>query len=162
MKISEILDVRAILPDIESDKSKEEILKILVNLVCQVYKGINGKDEIVKTLIEREKLKSTGIEDGLAIPHGKFPKLQNMIAAFGRSEKGVDFNSMDGKPTHFLVLILAPERASSIHLKSLARISRMFKDKEFRNKLLVTSDPEQIYKIFLDQELKNNNLSRII
>jgi PTS system nitrogen regulatory IIA component len=151
MIISDILDTKAILPELE-DLSKEEVIEVLIELVCRVYKKVNGKEELVRVLLEREKLKSTGIEDGLAIPHGKHGRVKQMIGAFARSSKGIDFNALDGKPTHFFFLLLGPDAATSNHLKTLAHISRMFKDREFKDRLLATDDPIELYSLIIDQE----------
>jgi PTS system nitrogen regulatory IIA component len=101
----------------------------------------------VDVLLEREKLGSTGIGDGIAIPHGKSKALDGLIMACGRSPEGVDFESMDGKPTHLFFVLLAPESSAGIHLKALAKISRMLKDTAFRQEFLAASNATEMFDL---------------
>jgi len=103
-----------------------------------------GSGEIVSILLEREKLGSTGIGDGIAIPHGKAASLRELLVAFGRSREGVDFNAMDGRPVHLFFLLMAPENSAGLHLKALAKISRMLKDGAFRKRLMEAGSPAEL------------------
>jgi PTS system nitrogen regulatory IIA component len=103
-------------------------------------------------LIERERLGSTGIGDGIAIPHGKSPDLDHLLISFGRSRQGVDFDSLDGKPAHLFFLVLAPENSAGVHLKALARISRLLKSHNIRSELMNAADAAEIFEIFSKQD----------
>jgi len=97
--------------------------------------------QLSDTLLEREKLGSTGIGEGVAIPHGKLPGLPGLLAAFGRKRAGVDFAAIDGKPTHLFFVLFAPDNSAGLHLKALARISRLFKQPQFRQAILNAEGP---------------------
>jgi PTS system nitrogen regulatory IIA component len=107
---------------------------------------------MVKTLLDREKLGSTGIGDGIAIPHGKLADLDELIVSFGRSRQGVEFDSMDGKPANLFFLLLAPENTTGLHLKALAKISKMLKDSAFRKKLIEAKSKDELYVIIADKD----------
>ncbi len=151
MKLLDIIDQDLINADIAS-KSKMEVLKELAEVIS-TKEEIN-LNELVSVLEEREKLGSTGIGDGIAIPHGKIKGLNKLVASFGRSKKGVDFESIDGKPTHIFFLLIAPENTAGIHLKALARISRLLKDKKFREDLLSAKTSEDIFEIIKEEDDK--------
>jgi len=151
MKILDIINEDLIKPDL-SATSKEEALTELASLIA-AKEGLD-EDKIVGVLREREKLGSTGIGDGIAIPHGKLKGLKKLVASFGRSKKGIDFQSIDGKPTHLFFLLMAPENTAGVHLKALARISRLLKDKKFRESLLVANNSEGIFQALKDQDEK--------
>jgi PTS system nitrogen regulatory IIA component len=132
-------------------KTKIEALTELVNTIIQ--SGIKLKSSsIIEILQQRENLGSTGIGDGIAIPHGKIPELDDLIVAFGRSEKGIAYDSLDGKPAHLFFLLLAPENSTGQHLKVLAKISKMLKIANFRKMLMKAKSQKEIYKIIIDQE----------
>jgi len=97
--------------------------------------------------MERERLGSTGIGGGIGIPHGKLKNLESLVLGFGLSRKGVDFESIDGRPTHLFFLILTPENSTGLHLKLLARISRILKNDSFKKKLLKATDSNEVYSI---------------
>lgn len=103
--------------------------------------------KLLDTLLEREKLGSTGIGEGVAIPHGKVPNLPGLMASFGRSVPGVDYRAIDGKPTHLFFALFAPENSAGAHLKALARISRIFKTPAFREAILKAPSAEEIYRL---------------
>jgi len=151
MKILDIINEDLIKPDL-SATSKEEALTELASLIA-AKEGLD-EDKIVGVLREREKLGSTGIGDGIAIPHGKLKGLKKLVASFGRSKKGIDFQSIDGKPTHLFFLLMAPENTAGVHLKALARISRLLKDKKFRESLLVAGTTDEIFQALKDQDEK--------
>ena len=152
MKILDILDKRSILPEISS-QTKEGVLRELVRALAQAEKQIH-EDRMIEILLERESLGSTGIGDGVAIPHGKSKEVKKILAAFGRSLPGMDFQSLDGKPTHLFFLLIAPENSAGMHLKALAQISRLMKDQTFRKRLMGAHSEEEIQTIFSEGEEK--------
>jgi PTS system nitrogen regulatory IIA component len=106
-------------------------------------------------LSERERLGSTAIGDGIAIPHGKIRGVRQIIGTFGRAIKGVDFDSLDGHPTHLFFLLVAPEDSASLHLKALARVSRLFRDNAFREHLLAARDSAEIYGLIVEEDSRH-------
>ena len=141
-----------IIPQLAS-KSKEEVLRELVQVLAQQEKQLN-QDRIVEILLEREGLQSTGIGDGLAIPHGKSKEVKKILASFGRSPGGMDFKSLDEKPTHLFFLLIAPENSAGMHLKALVQISRLMKDQAFRKSLMEAKSADEIYSIFSEGDEK--------
>lgn len=152
MKISDLLEPAAIAPDLKST-GKLEILTELAATLVKVERGL-GHDEILRVLLERERLGSTGIGDGVAIPHGKLKQLDRLLIAFGRHRQGVDFDSMDGKPAHLFFLLVAPEESVGIHLKALARISKLLKSPGVRQRLVAAGGAEDILAIITEEEEK--------
>jgi len=152
MKILDILDKRLILPQLTS-KTKEGVLRELVHVLSQVEKQVN-EDRTVEILLERESLGSTGIGEGVAIPHGKSKEVKKILASFGRSLPGLDFQSLDGKPAHLFFLLIAPENSAGMHLKALAQISRLMKDQAFRKRLMEAKSADEIYSIFSEGDEK--------
>ncbi len=150
MKILDFLDERAISTDLKSE-DKEGIINELVGLLTEANR-VKNKNEMVKILLERESLGSTGIGQGIAIPHGKSPKVKKMVAALGISKKGVNFDALDGEPVYILFLLLAPANSAGPHLKALARISRLLKDKYFRDSLRNASDKETVLKTIKQED----------
>ncbi len=108
--------------------------------------------QMVSVLMAREELGSTGIGDGIAIPHGKIPELDELIVSCGRSKKGIDFNARDGKPVHFFFLLLAPENSAGQHLKVLAMISRLSRNKVFRKKLMEAGSTTELYELIVEKD----------
>jgi nitrogen PTS system EIIA component len=152
MKILEILDKRFIIPNLAA-RGKEGVLRELVRVIAQVEKQVD-EERMLEILLERETLGSTGIGEGVAIPHGKSKTVKKLLASFGRSVPGLDFQAMDGKPTHLFFLLVAPEDSAGIHLKALARISRLMKDASFRKRLLEAETGDEIYSIFAEGDEK--------
>jgi len=150
MKITDILTKDRIISDLSSTNKKD----VISELVEVLPREKTDTDRLVHVLLEREKLGSTGIGDGVAIPHGKVKDIGPLMASFGRSRQGVDFESLDGKPTHLFFLLVTPEDSAGIHLKALARVSRLFKDGQFRHALLVAKDQEEIFGIIYEEDEK--------
>ena len=148
MNIKDMLKKEFIIENLKS-RTKEEVLVELSDVFSH---GDIDRDALFEVLLEREKLGSTGIGDGIAIPHGKLAGLEKLIISFGKSVKGVDFDSLDGKPVHIFFLLLAPENSAGQHLKALARISRMLKDVSFRESLLKAETPEDIYNLIVEKD----------
>jgi len=110
------------------------------------------KEKPVQVLLERERLGSTGMGDGIAIPHGKLKEIQGIICSFGRSREGIDFQSIDEKSSHLFFLLLAPEDSASEHLQALARLSRILKDAQSRKRLMEAASKEEIYRLIAEED----------
>jgi PTS system nitrogen regulatory IIA component len=149
MQILEVLDKEAILVELKSE-DKKGVLDELVTPAARIA-GVNH-EEVMRVLLERERLGSTGIGGGVGIPHGKLKNLKSLVLGFGLSRKGVDFESMDGKPTHIFFLLVTPENSTGLHLKMLARISRILKNDLFKEKLLGATDSDEILSIIKDED----------
>jgi nitrogen PTS system EIIA component len=150
MKIADLLDHHRILPVLQATTKKS----VLDELADALVKGFNNLDRnrVVEVLLERESLGSAGIGDNIAIPHGKLPNLDKLVLCFGRSLPGINFDSMDGKPTHLFFLLMAPEDSIGLHLKALAKISRMLKDSSFRRKLMEAADANAIMQLLTAED----------
>ena len=149
MKICDVLDRKSILPDLKA-RNKKGILEELVIPVAEIA-GVSQKD-LAKVLMERERLGSTGIGGGIGIPHGKMKNLESLVLGFGLSRKGVDFESLDGQPTHIFFLLITPENSTGLHLKLLARISRILKNDPFKSRLLEAVDSDEILGIIKEED----------
>ena len=152
MRIAEFLREDLVFPDLAST-DKPGVLGELCAGLARASPALDPV-RLTETLLEREKLGSTGIGEGVAIPHGKLPGIPGLIAAFARSRKGVDFASIDGKPTYLFFVLFAPENSAGIHLKALARISRLFKQPQFRQSILAADGAAGIFKIISDEDAK--------
>ncbi len=152
MKIMDFLNPDAVSASIKSTTKKDAIGE-LVDILVKAGE-VKGKDELVRILMSRETLGSTGIGQGVGIPHGKSPNVKKLTAAFGLSKEGIDFESLDGELTHIFFLLVAPEESAGPHLKALARISRLLKDKYFRDTLLNAKDEKDIIKIIKSEDSK--------
>ncbi len=150
MRISEIVSPEAVVPDLRAE-TKEGVLRELSEAIAGVMPSLSA-DAVAAILMDRESLGSTGIGNGAAIPHGKAPGIDRMVAAFGRSRGGVQFHSLDGKPAHLFFAIVAPEQSAGMHLKALARISRLLKDDRFRRSLLEAGDAEDLRRVFREHD----------
>lgn len=154
MKVMEFLSKKAILTDIKSTK-KEDVLKELVDVLINAGDiEKRHRNKLIEALMARESLGSTAIGQGIAIPHAKLDCVKNLIAAFGLSKKGVDFDSLDGEPAYIFFLLVAPQDSAGPHLKALARISRLLKDKFFRDSLRACSDDKSIIKVIAQEDDK--------
>ena len=150
MRILDILPRESIIVDIQG-ATKREVLEELSDAVVK-HKPHIDRGRLMEVLLERERLGSTGIGDGIAIPHGKLKELDQLALSFGRSPQGVDFESMDGRPTHIFFLLITPENATGLHLKLLARISRILKNEPFKQKLMNANRKEDIYQIIKQED----------
>jgi len=144
MKILEVLHKETILTDLKST-DKKGVLEELVVPVAKMT-GID-REKLVRIIMEREKLGSTGIDGGIGIPHGKLKELNAPVIGFGLSKKGVNFESMDGRPTHIFFLLCTPENSTGLHLKLLARISRLLKNDGLKKKLKTIATKEEVISI---------------
>ena len=149
MKILEILKQEAIIADLKAT-NKKGVLEELVVPVAAIA-GID-QEKLVKVLMERERLGSTGIGNGIGIPHGKLKDLEEMVIGFGLSRKGVEFESIDGDLTRIFFVLMTPENSTGLHLKLLARISRILKNEPFRDRLMNAADSKEIYNIIKEED----------
>jgi PTS system nitrogen regulatory IIA component len=152
MKISDILVREASILELKSTV-KDDLLAEMANALAAAEPALDA-EMLLRVLREREALQSTGIGEGVAIPHGKVQGLDRLVAAFARSTAGVDFDSIDGQPTQLLFLLIVPEQSGGQHLKALARISRFFRDASFREKLIGASELEDIFRAIEEEDAK--------
>lgn len=153
MKIAEFLSPQAVNGSLTA-QSKAEVLKEICDTLVKAQPHLDA-GKLVEVLLERERLGSTGIGDGVAIPHGKLNGLPHLLASFGVSRQGLDFDAIDGKPTHLFFALVAPENSAGLHLKALARISRLFKNPRFRDAILLAGDGQQIYDLIVQEDAKS-------
>ena len=153
MNIMDFLDEGAVTTDVKAQQNKEEVIQELVGLLVK-GRSIRERDanKLVQVLLKRESLGSTGIGQGVAIPHGKSDCVTKLVAAFGVSRAGVNFDALDGEAVALFFLLVAPEDSAGPHLKALARISRLLKDKHFRDTLLAAKDEKALVKIIRDED----------
>src|SRR3989338_1273388 len=152
MKIVDFLNEKAISADLKAT-TKEGIIRELVDLLAKA-EGIKNREELVKILLNRETLGSTGIGQGVGIPHGKTNSVKKLVAAFGICHQGVNFDALDGEPVYIFFLLVAPEDSAGPHLKALARISRLLKDKFFRESLKSLTEEKAILKLIREEDAK--------
>jgi len=150
MRIVDYLTETDILPDLQAT-SREEVLGEMVEHLLEAGK-IKDADGLVQILLEREMLGSTGIGHGVAIPHGRLGGLKEILLVFGRSEKGVEFEAHDGNPVNLFFLLIAPEDSAGLHLKALARISRILKNPECRASLLNSRDRKTLFGVIREED----------
>lgn len=152
MKICDFLNEKAIAVDLKAT-DKEGIIRELIDLLGKA-EGLRNKEEIVQVLLSREGLGSTGIGLGVGIPHGKSNHSKRLVASFGISKKGIDFDALDGEPVYIFFCLVAPDDSAGPHLKALARISRLLKDKYFRDFLRSLDDVKKICKAINEEDAK--------
>lgn len=152
MKIVEFLSEKAVTANLKAT-NKEGVIRELVDILAKA-EGIRNKEELVRVLLSRESLGSTGIGQGVGIPHGKTNTVKKLTAAFGLCPQGVNFEALDGEPVHLFFLLVAPEDSAGPHLKGLARISRLLKDKYFRESLKQLTDEKAILKLIKEEDAK--------
>jgi PTS system nitrogen regulatory IIA component len=150
MRISEVLPESCVVSDLGGQTKDEVILEMVGILKAAGF--VENAETVVKVIREREKLGSTGIGDGVAIPHGKMRGIDNILCAFGRSLRGIDFEAVDRKPAHIFFLLLAPEESASLHLKMLSRISKILRDPSFRKRLMALQDAHEVYANILEED----------
>lgn len=150
MKLSELIEQDYIIPDLKA-KDKKEVLEELAEPIA-IHEPSLDKSLLVKILLDRERLGSTGIGDGVAIPHGKYGGISHPMISFGRSRKGLDFESMDGQPAYLFFLLVAPENSASIHLKALAKIAKILKNSSFRKVLMEAPTRKEIYQTIIQSD----------
>ena len=152
MKIEEILKKESVIADLLGD-SKVKVIKEMTQCLKK-NNFIKNDQALFETLMEREKLGSTGIGENVAIPHGKSDEVTQIITVLARSKNGVEFESLDQKPVHFVCMVIAPAHSTGQHLKVLARISRIFKNQGLREDILNAGNSDSIYSILIHEDSK--------
>jgi PTS system nitrogen regulatory IIA component len=152
MKVVDFLAPDAIIPSL-SGTTKGEVLAELSAHMAKHQPGVDVQ-KLRRALEEREQLATTAIGDGIAIPHGKLDSVDRLVGTLGRSVLGLDCDSIDGKPTHLLFMLVAPVNSAGVHLKALARLSKLFKDASFRQKLLDAQDGDSMYRAIAEEDAK--------
>lgn len=150
MKIIDLLSLQGILPDLQANNKRGVLEELAATLVPGPEKL--SLQEVMGVLLDRERLGSTGIGDNIAIPHGKLPQLSQLLLAFGRSLKGVDFDSLDGKPSNLFFMLLAPVNSAGLHLQALAKISRMLMSQTFRDNLMKAAGAEEVLRLIAERD----------
>ncbi len=147
MDLSDLLVIDAILPRLKATNKKQALQEMAAKAAA-----LTGRDErdIFETLMQREKLGSTGVGHGVAIPHGKLPGLERLVGVFALLDRPIDFDSLDGEPVNVMFLLLAPESAGADHLKALARIARVLRDDETAAKLRAADDAAAMYALLIE------------
>jgi nitrogen PTS system EIIA component len=152
VKITDFLTPDRVIADL-TEKEKSAVLKEMAGQLAGSESGLDAT-QILKVLQDREKISTTAIGEGVAIPHGKLPNVQKVSALFARSLEGVDFASLDGEPTYLFFTLIAPQDAAADHLKALARISRLLKDPDLRRRLLAAATNQELYNIIAVEDQK--------
>ncbi|MGH7770570.1 MAG: PTS sugar transporter subunit IIA [Candidatus Binatia bacterium] len=152
MKITDFLAAARIIPDLKG-KDKRSVLKEMADCLASLDRALDA-GSLFDTLLEREKISSTAIGEGVAIPHGKVPGIRQVTGIFARSVHGVNFDSLDGGPTHLFFVLIAPEDSAADHLKALARISRLLKDSSFRDRLMEVKTQTEIFAVIEEEDRK--------
>ncbi|MDR0398906.1 MAG: PTS sugar transporter subunit IIA [Endomicrobium sp.] len=150
MKIMDFLSQDAIIVDLKATDKKSAIVELAE--VLKNTKKIKDSDDIINIVLERERLGSTGIGQGVALPHGKTDLLQEQIGVLGISRKGIEFNSLDGEPVHIIFLLVGPVEVAGQHLKALSRISRLFKDKFLRQAIKEAKTTQEVVKLIQQED----------
>jgi nitrogen PTS system EIIA component len=152
MKIMDYLDEEWVIADLQG-ADKASILKELSGVLVKPCKA-SSVEELLQVLLDREKLGSTGIGEGIAIPHGRLKKLKKFFISFGRSAKGVDFDSIDRKPSQLFFLVMAPENSAVDNLKLLSRIVTLLKEPSFKKRLLEAPSRKELFKAISEEDEK--------
>ncbi len=150
MKLSDILKPESIIANLHAH-DKKGALEELSGVITDQEPSLN-KGYLLQVLLERERLGSTGIGEGIALPHGKVNKLDRLLVSFGRSLEGLSFDSIDDQPAYLFFLLVAPENSPGAHLQALAKISRVLKDSNFRQRLLDAKSKDEIYRIIVEKD----------
>jgi PTS system nitrogen regulatory IIA component len=150
MKLSEILKPEDIIANLNAH-DKKGVLEELSGVITDQEPSLN-KGYLLQVLLERERLGSTGIGEGIALPHGKVNKLDRLLVSFGRSLEGLSFDSIDDQPAYLFFLLVAPENSAGTHLQALAKISRVLKDSSFRQRLMAAKSRDEIYRIIVEKD----------
>ncbi len=150
MQLIEIINEKGIIPRLKAT-DKRAVLEELVGAIADQEESVD-KGALLRVLVERERLGTTGIGDGVAIPHGKLSLIERPLISFGRSIEGLNFDSMDGQPTYLFFLLVAPDNNSGVHLQVLAKIAKMLKDRAFRKKLMEGSSATELYQTIVQAD----------
>ncbi|MDP8248535.1 MAG: PTS sugar transporter subunit IIA [Candidatus Tritonobacter lacicola] len=151
MFLHELIPVEAISTPLKG-KNKQEVIEEMVELLCKTGR-VTDKDSVLKSILEREKTMSTGVGEGVAIPHGKSDGVTELAGALGICPEGVDFDSIDKKPAYIIFAMEATKDNPGPHIRALSKISRLLKNEEFRNTIINAGSPEKIYEAIKTKEL---------
>ena len=149
MKILDFLSTERIIPNMQS-RDKKGVIDELAQAVANTTTAEDA--EIAKVLLEREQLGSTGIGDGIAIPHGRLSSIDSIIMGFGSSEQGIEYDAIDDKPVNIFFLLLTPENSTGGHLKVLAQISKLLKNKQFKTNLSNAKSTQEVLEIIKEAD----------
>jgi mannitol/fructose-specific phosphotransferase system IIA component (Ntr-type) len=152
MRLSELLNEQSVSLSLQA-RDKESSIKELVQILETAH-GVNTRGEILSKVLQRESMMSTGIGNGVAIPHGKTRLLDHLLAACGVSPAGIDFDTMDGEPASLFILLVSPESLRGPHVKALANVSRLLKEESVRNALRQSSSPADFMRVLREAEEK--------
>ena len=152
MKITDFINLQSVIPALQS-RDKNSAIEEMAGCLADCYNQLD-RQKVLDVLRDRERISTTAIGEGVAIPHGKLAGVDRVLGVFARSPEGVDFASLDGEPTHLFFALIAPENAAADHLKALARISRLLKDDEFRRRLNEAQTQQELYEIIAQEDDK--------
>jgi nitrogen PTS system EIIA component len=152
VKITDFLTVQTIIPALVGQQKNDVLQELAAKLVSQ-HSDLDV-NKVLEVFCEREKISTTAIGEGVAIPHGKLPGIDRVVGVFARSPAGVDFASLDGEPTYLFFALIAPKDAAADHLKALARISRLLKDAGFRARLMKGGNSQELFAIIAEEDEK--------
>jgi PTS system nitrogen regulatory IIA component len=152
VKITDFVSVQNVIPTLAS-REKNAVLREVADGLASAHPPLD-KNRVLQVLLDRERISTTAIGEGVAIPHGKLPDVDHVIGVFARSAEGIDFASLDGAPTHLFFVLIAPENAAADHLKALARISRLLKDEVFRRRLMEAKTRQEIFQTIAEEDQK--------
>lgn len=150
MRLADVLKEEHIITDLKA-RGKRQLLEEMVSCISSRVDGVDP-EKVLNAVLEREKLGSTGIGHGVAIPHGKIKGMTEIRVFFGRSGPGVDFDSLDRQPVYLFFMIVAPENSTAAHLKILAGISHLLKDQEFRHRLTTAETAGDVYRVIVEAD----------
>ena len=152
MRISEFLSVEGVVANL-SARSKPEVLNELATILNRVAPAIS-QTRFLTVLQDREKLVSTGMEKGVAIPHGRLAELPTLVAVFAVSREGVDFEALDGKKSHFFFALVAPEQSAGLHLKALSKINRLFRSEALKSSVLQADSAAALHALIATEDAR--------
>ena len=155
MKLSDFLSPNHVLTDIQATVKKDALREVAAFIANQKQDPALTPKHLFNSIMDREELGSTGIGDGVAIPHAKIHGLKGLCGCFARSSQGINFEAIDSRPVQLLFLLLVPEDSAGLHLKALARISRVLKEPGFREELIAAENAQGIYEAFIRQDETN-------
>ena len=155
MKIVDFVGPELIVPQLQAHEKSAVIRELADHLAAHVTGPQKiDREVLAKVLLERERLASTAIGEGVAIPHGKLDAVGRLVGTLGRARAGVEFESIDGKPTHLIFMLVAHANSTGVHLKALARLSRLFRDSAFRDRLMAAPDAPGMYQVIVEEDAK--------
>jgi fructose-specific phosphotransferase system IIA component len=155
MNLLDILSAKSVIVGLQGE-SKDDIIRELVDSL-EEGTAITDREKVLQSVLDREKIMSTGIGDGIAIPHGKSDAVVTLSAALGTQKRGANFEALDGEPAYVFFLLVSPANISGPHIKALARISRLLKNEEFKKRLIAASSAEELLSVIGEEEKKNQS-----